>query len=146
MELKDSQIRPASMADLTAIHQLCFQLGYKPTIETSRRGLETFMDHPDYEVVVIVKDSAVLGWMSLCRRYRIEDVPYLQVAALVIDEKIRGQGLGRQLMAYAEKRAREQKLPFVGLYSSKRRNDAHSFYEGIGFERSKESYFFRKDF
>jgi N-acetylglutamate synthase-like GNAT family acetyltransferase len=61
MESKDSQIKHASMADLSAIHQLCFQLGYEPTLENSRKGLETVLNHPDYEVVVIAQDSDVLG-------------------------------------------------------------------------------------
>lgn len=49
-------------------------------------------------------------------------------------------------MNYAEKRAREMRLPFIGLYSSQRRTEAHSFYERLGYTKSKESLFFRKDF
>jgi GNAT superfamily N-acetyltransferase len=104
------------------------------------------VSHDDYELVVVVDDSnQVVGWMSLAVRLRIEDVPFLQVAALVTDEKIRGKGIGRLLMDHAGKVAQKRSLPYIGLHSSKPRTDAHSFYEHIGYQKAKESFFFKKD-
>ncbi len=140
-----SGIRQASISDTSVIHKLCYQLGYNPKSDDVRTHLSNLLAHPDYEILVIEKDNEVLGWMSLYKRLRIEDVEFLQVAALVTDERFRGQGLGKSLMAYAEARANEMKLPFVGLHSSMGRIDAHKFYEGIGYTKAKESYFFKKD-
>lgn len=140
-----SGIRSASMSDAEVIHKLSYQLGYSPTFESVQAHLAQLLVHPDYEVLVIERDREVLGWMTLYKRLRVEDVEFLQVAALVTDERIRGQGLGKSLMAFAEARANEMKLPFVGLHSSLRRTEAHKFYEGIGYSKAKESYFFKKD-
>jgi GNAT superfamily N-acetyltransferase len=110
-----------------------------------QRHLSKMLCHPDYEVVVIEKADVVVGWMALYKRLRIEDSEFLQVAAVVTDKRFRGQGLGTLLMAYAEEKARALGAPFVGLHSSKPREMAHKFYEQIGYKKSKESYFFKKE-
>lgn len=141
----DSEIRCARISDVERIHVLSHQLGYTPTLDEVRKRLAEIIIHPDYEVLVIERNNEVLGWMTLYKRFFIEDVKFLQVAAIVTDDRYRGQGLGRKLMAFAESRAREIKVPFVGLSSSKHRSESHRFYEGIGYSKLKESYFFKKD-
>ncbi len=44
-----------------------------------------------------------------------------------------GRGLGRQLMAWAIERARERGCHLVQLTTDRRREDAHRFYEDLGF-------------
>ncbi|MBL7670310.1 MAG: GNAT family N-acetyltransferase [Bdellovibrionaceae bacterium] len=142
----NSGVRHASINDAEVIHHLSHQLGYNPSFEDVQTYLGRILVHADYEVLVIENDEKVCGWMTLNRRYRIEDVEFLQVAALVTDERVRGHGFGKALMNFAEKRAREMRLPFVGLYSNQRRTEAHGFYERLGYTKSKESFFFIKDF
>lgn len=142
---ENSGMRRALLGDAEVIHKLSHQLGYSPSLSEVQDHLSKMIMHPDYEVVVIEKNNEVLGWMSLYKRMRIEDTGFLQVAALVTDEKVRGQGLGKSLMNYAEFRAKELHLPFVGLHSSMKRKEAHRFYEGMGYLKAKESYFFKKD-
>ena len=139
------KIRPATSHDLEPIYQLSSQLGYQPSRETVSSGLQSIQNNPDYETVVLEEDSTVWGWMTLCVRHRIEDVAFLQVAALVTDEKRRGSGFGKMLLDYADRKAREKKLSFVGLYSNIIRTEAHGFYEHVGYQRTKESFFFKKE-
>lgn len=143
--LQKNGIRPARISDCQTIHRLSHQLGYGPTIEEVESHLAQILAHPDYEVVVIEKSGEVVGWMSLYKRLRIEDVEFLQVAAVVTDERCRSQGLGKLLMNFADERAKSLGLSFVGLHSGKRRDQAHKFYEKIGYTKAKESYFFKKD-
>jgi N-acetylglutamate synthase-like GNAT family acetyltransferase len=143
--IKPVKIRAATEHDLEPIYQLSLQLGYQPSREKVLSGLLSIQKNPDYEVVVLEEESVVLGWMTLCIRHRIEDVSFLQVAAVVTEEKRRGSGFGKTLLAYAEEQARQKKLAFVGLYSNVIRNGAHGFYENAGYHRAKESYFFKKD-
>ena len=139
------QIRPAKNEDHDSIQTLAIQLGYSPTKETILTGLKTMQINPDYEVIVIEENNMVVGWMTLCVRHRIEDVPFLQIAAIVTEENLRGKGFGKKLMDYAETKAKEKQLSFIGLQSSKFRENAHGFYEKIGYSKTKESFFFRKD-
>lgn len=143
--MQKPQIRPAKIEDAPTIQKLAIQLGYSPTLDTVLKSLRTMQSHRDYEVVVIEEGAQVLGWMTLYIRHRIEDATFLQVAGIVTEESRRGQGLGKQLLQYAEARAKERNLPFVGLHSSKRREEAHRFYEHSGYSKEKESYFFSKD-
>lgn len=139
------QIRRATIEDASAIQRLAVQLGYNPALETVLNGLKTTLSNPDYEPVVIVENETVLGWMNLVIRHRIEDVDFFQIAALVTEESRRGEGLGKKLVAYAETQAKAKGFAFVGLHSSKRRAQAHKFYENSGYQKAKESFFFEKN-
>lgn len=141
----NTEIRTARIDDAPEIQRLAVQLGYNPTLENVLNGLKTILNHADYEIVVIVENARVLGWMSLVVRHRIEDVDFFQIAAIVTEESRRGEGLGKKLIAYAESQAKAKGFAFVGLQSSKRRTEAHKFYENSGFEKSKESFFFEKN-
>ena len=138
------KIRKAEITDVDVIQTLSVQLGYSPSRENLLYGLEVLLSHPDYEIVVIEDGAKVAGWMSLQIRYRIEDVPFLQVIGIVTDEAVRGKGFGKRLLAYAEEASAKKKLPFVGLYSSQRRKEAHAFYRAQGYSAEKESVFFVK--
>ncbi|RLP85342.1 GNAT family N-acetyltransferase [Micromonospora sp. BL4] len=50
----------------------------------------------------------------------------------------RGQGLGRDLMAWAVDQARQRGCALVQLTTDKSREDAHRFYLGLGFVASHE--------
>ncbi|MET8093850.1 GNAT family N-acetyltransferase [Micromonospora sp. NPDC005220] len=50
----------------------------------------------------------------------------------------RGQGLGRDLMAWAIDQARQRGCALVQLTTDKTREDAHRFYLGLGFVASHE--------
>lgn len=137
-------LRNAKIEDFNALFRLSHDLGYAPDLPDLRKNLERILNHQDYEVVVAELNGEVVGWMTLQLRLRIEDIPFLQVAALVTDKNYRGKGIGRTLLVYAEDKARKMDFEFVGLHSSKGRVEAHQFYKNAGFEQVKESYFFKK--
>lgn len=140
-----SEIRRALETDYEVIHKLSFDLGYQPEISMVRESLRKILQHPDYEVAVIVEDGKVVGWMNLCVRYRIEDNPFLQIIAVVIDPTKRGMGLGKKFLNYAETQAKKKNLKLIGLYSNKTRIETHKFYRAQGFQETKESFFFTKN-
>ena len=62
--------------------------------------------------------------------------PVGRVTALVVDATLRGHGIGRALMNAAEQWAAERGCVLLEVTSNQRRVDAHSFYEGLGYERT----------
>ena len=56
-----------------------------------------------------------------------------QVEAVRIASPYRGQGLGRKLMDWAMDQARARGCGLMQLTTHVTRNDAHRFYEGLGF-------------
>ena len=58
------------------------------------------------------------------------------VESVRIDKQYRGQGIGRELMLFAIKRAREAGCVSMQLTTNAERADAHRFYENLGFKKS----------
>jgi GNAT superfamily N-acetyltransferase len=53
-----------------------------------------------------------------------------------VDEKYRGQGIGREMMLWATELAKEQGCVSMQLTTHKNRSDAHRFYASLGFAKS----------
>jgi len=60
------------------------------------------------------------------------------IEAVRVRSGYRGQGIGRQLFAYAINRAKEKGCHMVQLTSDKQRPDAIRFYQSLGFVASHE--------
>jgi GNAT superfamily N-acetyltransferase len=59
-----------------------------------------------------------------------------QIEAVRVREDLRGQGLGRELFAWAIEEARRRGCALVQLTSDARREEAHRFYGRLGFVAS----------
>jgi GNAT superfamily N-acetyltransferase len=140
----NATIRPVTEKDNEAVQKLFVQLGYQPNLHQVTEMIRFMNPHPDYEVVVMEINGAAVGCMTLQVRFRIEEGAFLQIAALVTDQAHRGQGLGKQMLEYAENHARKKNISSVALYTNKKRIDAHRFYQTNGYELLKESLFFGK--
>ena len=59
-----------------------------------------------------------------------------RIVALVILSTMRRRGIGRALIATAEKDFAQRGVRRVGLNTQLAREDAHKFYESLGYERN----------
>jgi GNAT superfamily N-acetyltransferase len=62
----------------------------------------------------------------------------MTIEAVRVRTDRRGDGIGKDLMAYAVARARARGCRIVQLTTDKRRTDAHRFYASLGFVASHE--------
>jgi len=62
------------------------------------------------------------------------------VENVVVDSSNRRKGVGKLLMDYALMRAREAGCYKIQLSSNKSREEAHKFYESIGYKASAEGF------
>ncbi|MBM7503638.1 GNAT family N-acetyltransferase [Agromyces aurantiacus] len=60
----------------------------------------------------------------------------LQIEAVRVADDLRGRGVGSAMIRWALDHARERGARLVQLTSDARRDDAHRFYERLGFEAS----------
>lgn len=60
----------------------------------------------------------------------------LNVEAVRVDERLRGNGLGSAMMKWAVEEGRRRGVALIQLTSDKAREDAHRFYERLGFSQS----------
>ena len=138
-------VRAMRAGDAGDVARLTTQLGYPATAEQSARRMARLLDDPE-QALYVAEDAAgsVVGWVHVRVLRLIELERVAQVAGIVVDEARRGAGVGRALMAEAERWAVAQGCEETLLYSNAVREEAHCFYERLGYRRAKTSYRFHK--
>jgi N-acetylglutamate synthase-like GNAT family acetyltransferase len=138
-------VRPAQMADVPALTKLCAQLGYPASEAVTQARLETLLSDSEHALLVAeTEEGKVVGWVhGLVRKLLIHDV-HIEIGGLVVDEAYRGRGVGEKLMAEIEAWAKGKGIQAVFLRSNIIREEAHEFYEKVGYEMTKTSKIFWK--
>jgi GNAT superfamily N-acetyltransferase len=140
------KIRSMAASDLGAVTGLCAQLveGERSAGEMAERFAKIAGDSRHLMVVAVDGEDRAVAWMHLHETFLFVAEPCLQVFALVVDESCRGRGVGRLLMAFAEREASERGLKRVYLHSQIARAEAHAFYERLGYAKLKTQHAFEK--
>jgi GNAT superfamily N-acetyltransferase len=143
--VSDVSVRDAEERDAPAIASLCGQLGYPTPGEAVVPRMDRLRENGQARVVVAVMDSAVVGLATVHLRHMINhEAPIGQLTLLVVDERVRGQGIGRILVADSEAWARARGCNRFVVTTALRRTEAHAFYERLGYTHSGRRY--GKDF
>jgi len=138
-------IRLARVEDAKILANLATQLGYPSTPEQIRTRFDVLdTKHDEHAIIVAELSHQVVGWVHTHIYCLLVDDPEVEIGGLVVDETVRGQGIGEALMQAAEDWAREQGCASVYLRSNTTRTRAHEFYKRIGYEVIKSQYALRK--
>lgn len=139
-------VREADQSDCTALSQLMTQLlGKEITEEHMKNRLEFVQQSPYDYLFVYEENDHILGTLGFRLRETIEQVSrYGEVSIIVIDMEARRKGIGKILMEYAEKLAKEHDCNGTWLVSGHKRAEAHQFYKDLGYEET--GYRFVKSF
>ncbi len=129
-------IREASAADAVALAGLINELGY----EVSAAGVaDRLADQQAMGLGTLVAelDGAVIGCASWSlMRVLHRPGPVGRVSMLVVSEVARGRGVGKALMAAVEAKCASLGCVLVEVTSNVRRDKAHRFYEGLGYDKT----------
>ena len=137
-------LRPAQPADATAIAALFTDEGYPAGPSDIVGRLEQF-ETPQSRVVVAEHDGAILGFIAVHAMPRFEhDDSILRILAVVVDAGARERGVGRTLMAEAERIGRELGAAFVELTAGHHRPEARHLYESLGYDSTVTAYLRKK--
>lgn len=134
-------IRLAAHVDIPQLLPLMKQLGYPCELKEFEQRFDAFNKLDGYSVAVAEQNSEIIGWVAWsksllfvksCMRFHIE--------GLVVDDKYRGQGIGKKLMQFIEDIAMQHSPCIIDLTSGLRRADegAHDFYESLGYQNTGE--------
>lgn len=141
----DFRVRPVTAADAAALGPLLAQLGYAlDEGEIRQRIGRIAAAGGHYLVAAEGAEGSLIALLHVYGRAALEKPPEAVVQALVVRDGLRGGGVGRAMMALAERWAREAGYRYVSLGSQVSRADAHAFYERLGYERYATSHQFRK--
>ena len=113
------------------------ELGYETTQSEMQMRMERIGADECYRTFVAVFDGKVCGMIGTltCPSYEHND-PSGRILALVILRTMRRRGIGRALIAAAEKDFAQRAIRRVALDTRLAREDAHKFYESLGYERN----------
>jgi GNAT superfamily N-acetyltransferase len=140
------RIRPAKASDAARIAVLATQLGYPSSTDGAAQRLAALPQDGSHAVFVAESEEGqVVSWVHVFRHLILEHDPVAYVAGLVVDAECRHGGIGKQLMQRAEEWARERRLTRLIVRSNVIRQEAHSFYEGMGYTRLKTQFVFLKE-
>lgn len=128
------EARRATEADLVGLVDLLDQLGYPTDPGALAARLAGWTASAERGLFVAVDAGTPVGLVALTITPRLEsDASWAQVVALVVDQQHRGDGVGRDLLEHAEQHARRCGCNTVVINSSRTRDNAHSFYRGLGY-------------
>jgi GNAT superfamily N-acetyltransferase len=137
-------IRPATKADAETIASLFTDEGYPAGPSDIVERLTRFASEFS-QVLVAEHEEALLGFIALHAMPRFEhDDRILRVLALVVDAGARERGVGRALMAEAERIGAELDAAFIEITAGHHRPEARRLYESLGYDGSVAAYLRKK--
>lgn len=137
-------LRPASESDAETIAALFTDEGYPAGPSDIVERLTRFGS--DFSrVLVAEQEGELLGFIALHAMPRFEhDDRILRVLALVVDAGARERGVGRALMAEAERIGAELGAAFIEITAGHHRPEARKLYESLGYDGSVAAYLRKK--
>jgi GNAT superfamily N-acetyltransferase len=130
-------VRPVKVADSEAVAKLVSELGYETDATQMRGRLSEILADTSYATFVAEHEGAVVGTVGVrIGSYYERSGMYGQLLVLSVSEGIRGRGVGRALVDTAEEWARERGASAMVVHSGQQREEAHAFYEGVGYSRT----------
>ena len=113
--------------------------------DLAERFAQDFADPGDRDMLVgrsadgKVVALLIVAWESTPRR------SFAVIEDMAVDPDLRGQGIGGQLLAMAQKRIRDRGVDWVFLESGLQNEDAHRFFERAGFAMTSHVFARRLD-
>src|SRR4051812_24788481 len=126
-------IRDAESNDAPELAVLMRELGYQTKRAEMETRLKRILSNPAYKTFVAVMDGCVCGTIGTLTYPSYEhDDPSGRILALVTLSAARRRGIGRALIAAAEKDLAQKGIRRVSLDARLNRHDAHKFYVSLG--------------
>lgn len=131
------RIREAELNDAPELAVLMCELGYETRRTEMEARLKLVLSNPAFKTFVATMDGCVCGMIGTltCPSYEHNDAGG-RILALVTLTAARRRGIGRALIATAERDFTQRGIVRVALDTRLTREDAHKFYESLGYERN----------
>lgn len=139
------RIRNAVRADAAEITRLCKELAYPVTFEEVDARLAIILELESHLVAVAAgPGNALSGWVAVEHRTLLGSGDRAEISGIVVDRRERRRGVGRALMAAAERWAAARGLHRVSVRSNVARKESHAFYRSLGFAPAKTQHAYIK--
>src|SRR5450759_5156453 len=135
------EIRDASEDDLPAVLRILAESGIDGgesfTLEEAREHFASLLQRPGFRLLVAAIDGEIIGTyvLQIMEKLGKRGTPAGLVEDVAVLPSRQGQGIGRSMMEQAREARRRAGCYKLALSSNLRREDAHRFYDSLGFER-----------
>lgn len=127
-------VRMLADDELGSVREQCEE----PLPDSYSRAFEQISREANHQLIVAELDGKVIGTLHLMFLPSISYQGGLraQVESVRVDKQYQNLGIGSQMMKWTIKRAKERGAHIMQLTTHKSREDAHRFYERLGFQKS----------
>jgi GNAT superfamily N-acetyltransferase len=144
---KSIHIREAKPDDFKLIFELNKNaLGYDYPEDTTQQRLKSILKRPTDKVYIAEYGGEAAGYIHASDYECLYCDSLKNIMALAVDEKFRGHGIGKKLLAAVEAWAAMSGSAGVRLVSGFERTEAHEFYKRCGYMLRKDQKNFIKLF
>ena len=138
-------IREAEKDDIPRMAILCSQLGYPIKMEDLTVRLNEIQHLGHHIVLVAELDQFVIGWLHAYLCPLLITGSQAQLGGMVVDEKFRSLGVGKELLFHAESWAGTQGCQFLTVFSNVTRRRTHAFYIQLDYRNIKTELVLQKE-
>ena len=131
-------IRSIAEQDAEAINALSAQLGYTMPGEQTLANIRSVLGTKGHHAFVAILENKIIGWIGVAEALQIESAPFCEIRGLIVDERYRGQGIGKLLIEKVNQWSKETGNKTLRLRCNMIRKEAHLFYQHLGFKEIKE--------
>jgi len=141
-----SQLKIINETEAQQIQLLSNQLGYANNFDLLLKRLKQIIHLEDHAIFISKIDGDIVGWLHCSVCLRVESPLFVEVTGLVVDEKVRGKQIGKQLIAVSKEWTKNHKIQIIRIRCNVTRKASHKFYEALGFSSNKEQKVFELSF
>ena len=143
--MEAAAIRSAKVEDSPQIAALLAQLGYPSESEVLREKISLLSSGGADRIWVAEFQGKVVGLLAFHLTPLLHVSGSLgRITAVVVDERFRGKGIGKQLVETAERWAWERDCTRIEVTSGEQRTQAHQFYQDLGYALEAKRFTKRK--
>jgi GNAT superfamily N-acetyltransferase len=127
-------ITVAKPEDANRLADLLRQMGYEVSEADTAKRIKLY-GQPAYRLLLAKTEEMAVGFIAL-HFYDVLHLPATEgrISSFCVDEKVRGKGIGKALLAAAEDYFKENGCYKIVLNSNLKRPETHQFYLNRGYQ------------
>ncbi len=142
--------RKINTEDAPEVAEICkVALGYDINVESVKRQIEKLTNDENQHIIIGYEDEKTRKIIGFVHAHVYESFYSdlgLNILGLAVNPDFQGRGIGKKLMNKLEQYSVDNKISFIRLNSAMKREEAHKFYEHIGYSCDKVQKRFIKQF
>ena len=133
--------REINTADTPEVAEICrVALGYDIDVENVKKQIKKLTNDKKQHIIIGYEDEntrKIIGFVHAQMYESFYSGLGLNILGLAVNPDFQGRGIGKKLMERLEQYAVENSISFIRLNSALKREEAHKFYEHIGYTCDK---------